>query len=206
MEEGRLGREATRSIIASLEKAGYMRRTRSQGKNGEFNWVTDVYSAPVSLELRTFDDNFKSADEPSMVDSHAVDALPVEPSIYKEQREQSNEEEKKDIISLAAPIRQKKICPTRCPDSLALTPEMLSWGQSNVPSINPTLETANFLDHHRARGTVFVDWIAAWRTWMRNAVKFQPLKQSVPYTGDPARMPHPTDPRRYADGRLKPVV
>jgi hypothetical protein len=35
-------------------------------------------------------------------------------------------------------------------------------------------ETAQFLDYHRARGSVFKDWAAAWRTWMRNAAKFQP--------------------------------
>lgn len=33
-------------------------------------------------------------------------------------------------------------------------------------------ELANFLDHHTARGTVFKDWQAAFRTWLRNAVKF----------------------------------
>lgn len=30
-----------------------------------------------------------------------------------------------------------------------------------------------FLDHHRAKGSVFRDWDAAWRTWVRNGVDFQ---------------------------------
>ena len=29
-----------------------------------------------------------------------------------------------------------------------------------------------FRDHHRARGNVMIDWSAAWRTWVRNEVKF----------------------------------
>lgn len=35
-----------------------------------------------------------------------------------------------------------------------------------------TAETESFLDHHTAKGTLFSDWSAAWRTWIRNAVKF----------------------------------
>jgi aromatic ring-opening dioxygenase catalytic subunit (LigB family) len=31
---------------------------------------------------------------------------------------------------------------------------------------------AAFKDHHRARGTVFKDWQAAFRNWIRNEVKF----------------------------------
>lgn len=38
--------------------------------------------------------------------------------------------------------------------------------------VNLQAELANFLDHHTARGTVFKDWQAAFRTWLRNAVKF----------------------------------
>ena len=38
--------------------------------------------------------------------------------------------------------------------------------------VNLQAELANFLDHHAARGTVFKDWQAGFRTWLRNAVKF----------------------------------
>jgi hypothetical protein len=33
-------------------------------------------------------------------------------------------------------------------------------------------EWNKFKDHHRAKGSHFVDWDAAWRTWIRNAVEF----------------------------------
>lgn len=33
-------------------------------------------------------------------------------------------------------------------------------------------EAAQFRDHHASRGTVAKDWPATWRTWVRNALKF----------------------------------
>lgn len=34
-------------------------------------------------------------------------------------------------------------------------------------------EADQFRDHHHARGSTFKDWDAAWRTWVRNAIKFR---------------------------------
>lgn len=33
-------------------------------------------------------------------------------------------------------------------------------------------EVAKFLDHHRAKASVFADWLAAWRNWERRSVVF----------------------------------
>jgi len=33
-------------------------------------------------------------------------------------------------------------------------------------------EADRFRDHHLARGSIFKDWDAAWRTWVANAIKF----------------------------------
>jgi hypothetical protein len=49
--------------------------------------------------------------------------------------------------------------------------------------VDPTRELAAFRDHHDARGSRFVDWNAAFRTWLRNAVKFNragPLRSPSP--------------------------
>lgn len=35
-------------------------------------------------------------------------------------------------------------------------------------------EFAQFYDHHLKLGSLMADWHAAWRTWVRNAIKFQP--------------------------------
>lgn len=35
----------------------------------------------------------------------------------------------------------------------------------------------SFVDHHLKKGTEWVDWSAAWRTWVRNEVKFNQQRQ-----------------------------
>lgn len=50
---------------------------------------------------------------------------------------------------------------------------MASWGRSHCPNVHdPAQQTAQFLDHHRAKGSTFKDWTAAWRTWMSNAQRY----------------------------------
>lgn len=58
------------------------------------------------------------------------------------------------------------------PVDFFITDKMRMWAAEKVPSVDIETETAGFLDHHTARGTRFKDWEAAWRQWMRNAVKF----------------------------------
>lgn len=42
----------------------------------------------------------------------------------------------------------------------------------NPSRINDMAES--FRDHHRNKGTLGLDWAAAWRTWVRNEIKFAP--------------------------------
>jgi len=46
--------------------------------------------------------------------------------------------------------------------------------QPHLAAVNLDAETEKFLDHHRSRGTTFLDWQAAWRTWMARAKDFAP--------------------------------
>ena len=39
-------------------------------------------------------------------------------------------------------------------------------------------EYEKFRDYHLARGSVMKDWFAAWRTWTRNAIKFEEKKHA----------------------------
>jgi hypothetical protein len=57
-------------------------------------------------------------------------------------------------------------------DDFTVTDDMRAWAAEHVPGVPVDAETENFRDHHRAKGSVMKDWTAAWRTWMRNAVKF----------------------------------
>jgi hypothetical protein len=55
---------------------------------------------------------------------------------------------------------------------------MVDWLDS-VPNnhlVDMVYETEKFLDYHRARGTTFKDWTAAWRNWMRRAIEWAPVR------------------------------
>jgi hypothetical protein len=50
---------------------------------------------------------------------------------------------------------------------------MAPWAKENIPLVNWPAETENFIDYWQARAKddTKKDWLAAWRTWMRNAQK-----------------------------------
>ena len=61
---------------------------------------------------------------------------------------------------------------TRAPAQFSITDKMRDWyRQKKIPGDIDT-NTEHFLDHHRAKGSKFIDWVAAWRTWMNNEQKF----------------------------------
>lgn len=69
--------------------------------------------------------------------------------------------------------RDRKKSATRVPDSFEVTEPMWAWAQEQgVAHDRIEAETAKFMDHHKAKGSLFSDWHAGWRKWMRNAVEF----------------------------------
>ena len=49
---------------------------------------------------------------------------------------------------------------------------MRSWAKENTPGVAVESEFANFKDYYKSatgKNAVGLDWIAKWRTWMRNA-------------------------------------
>jgi hypothetical protein len=75
----------------------------------------------------------------------------------------------------------KKRRASQAPDRFPLTPTLREWAKTEAPGIDLDLETKNFLDHHRAKGSLFKDWTASWRTWMRNAAtKYAPRHLPAP--------------------------
>lgn len=60
------------------------------------------------------------------------------------------------------------------PDHLLITDSMRQWAREHDVTVDLAAETQQFLDHHRAKGSTFKDWTAAWRTWMRRTEKYAP--------------------------------
>lgn len=51
---------------------------------------------------------------------------------------------------------------------------MWAWAEEQgVTAEVIPIETDKFLDHHRAKGSMFSDWRAAWQNWMRKVVEFR---------------------------------
>lgn len=65
---------------------------------------------------------------------------------------------------------------TTAPKQLEITGGMYAWAANEHALSRKTVEfeTSRFLDHHRARGTTFKDWTAAWRNWMARVNEYSP--------------------------------
>lgn len=71
-----------------------------------------------------------------------------------------NEREKKRHIS------------TPIPTDFTVTDEMRLWAKEKCPLLSIEMETENWRDYHKAKGSTFKDWTAAWHTWFRNGQKW----------------------------------
>lgn len=88
----------------------------------------------------------------------------------------------------------------RIPDDFAVTERMRQWFIDQglgTKGVDGRLETEQFIDHHRSRGTTMLNWELAWHTWMRNAVKFNRSGSGRPTSNvhqlpvdDPTRQRH----------------
>lgn len=68
---------------------------------------------------------------------------------------------------------------SRAPKHLEITDEMRQWAQENGIAVDLEAETAAMLDHHRGKGNLHLDWVATWRTWMRNNQKWNSSKPTT---------------------------
>lgn len=79
------------------------------------------------------------------------------------------------LFQQATPVVKAKKNKTSAPDKFTISAEMKEWALANVPAVVHELDyqTTRFLDNARSNGRTYVDWLAAWRNWMRQAVEFK---------------------------------
>lgn len=90
---------------------------------------------------------------------------------------------------------------SRIPEDFTVTDAMIAWFNKNTPNLDGPGQTEAFMDHWRADASpkaLKVDWVAAWRTWMRNAVKWSSAP-SVPGPRQPGNDKPTTGQQRLAD-------
>jgi hypothetical protein len=68
--------------------------------------------------------------------------------------------------------RKVSRAPSACHFPSDWTPAPEAQTKALADGLNCAAEAEAFRDHHTAKGTRFTDWDAAFRTWLRNAVKF----------------------------------
>ena len=85
-------------------------------------------------------------------------------SLFDVKREQQS----KPAKTKKAPQRQ-----TPVPKDFAVTAEMKAWAAAKTPLVvDLEFETEQFVDHWTAKRELRADWLATWRTWMRNQQKW----------------------------------
>lgn len=93
---------------------------------------------------------------------------------------------------------------TSAPDAMPIEERMYVWAEAKgLDRARVDREHERFLDHHRAKGTTFTNWGAAWRTWMSRALEYAPRtqQQRPSATGHtPYRQQHPDS--AYHEGQF----
>jgi hypothetical protein len=76
----------------------------------------------------------------------------------------------KKTINKETKVKDKNRVATRIPENFEVTDAMRDWAAKETPSVDVELQTANFRDYwaSKAKDATKLDWVAAWRTWMRN--------------------------------------
>lgn len=69
---------------------------------------------------------------------------------------------------------------TTAPETFEITAALAQWALTEHKLTRQQVEfqTPLFLDHHRAKGSEFKDWNAAWRTWMGRVNQYAPRGSS----------------------------
>jgi biotin operon repressor len=76
--------------------------------------------------------------------------------------------------------RGKPARKTGAPDIFPVTPEMKKYANEKGYIKDLEVMTESFLIHHRANGSEFSSWYAAWQKWLRNDIKWNPPQKPEP--------------------------
>ena len=131
---------------------------------------------------------------------HVTDVTDVTPCNAQNREEQNRKESIETCAELSAcahstpnaaqaplePDKKKsysKKSSTPFPDGFVITPAIAEWTRQKIPDCDINSEFEAFSDHHVSHGNRFVDWNAAWRTWIQRKLQFHtraPAQKSAP--------------------------
>ena len=164
--------------IASKAIAPLLWLLASEAKNGEFN--ADVVELAFRLRMTTkeVNDGLKPLiSKGFFVDASGVLANCKQLAIPETETEREGEGEAKE----KKPKKVEKQ-ETQIPDDFVANATAINLAKELNISLSD--EFPKFIDFHQAKGSVYKDWDAALRTWIRNSVKFnRPLSKQASFDG-----------------------
>jgi hypothetical protein len=128
------------------------------------NW--DKYQSEYHQKRNKQADKWKNKSKKSVRVTESVSEMSVTNDVIEGEGEGEVEEKSKSLV----PSAHKKR--STLPLDFQLTPDLRAFAIDQGVQ-DPHTEFSAFRDYHQARGSVFRDWPAAWRTWARNYSKFR---------------------------------
>jgi hypothetical protein len=167
MKKCACGRKKYDAMVRRLKQFGYLKIDRQRLENGQFGdyvWELNYTPEPVSQ-------NATCGETPTVAsaDVGKGNHLSV-----------TNSKNKKPI---GKPIVKKSTRQTQMPkdwEPPPLSPTMQSKIQ-NLTLEEIDHEAHQFRNHHTAKASKYVDWDAAWRTWIGNAAKWKKPERGKRY-------------------------
>jgi hypothetical protein len=173
------GRDAIQSALNELTDLGYRTVVKKQKADG--TWTTEAHwfhTPEEPTEGRVSRPSEKpSVGEPVPPPEHHLQntksgaALPPLPTM----------EGRTETFASRAAVKspRAKGVATPMPKDFQPSPAMVAWTKEHCPDIDAKREWTSFVNHHEAKGSRFVKWDAAWRTWANNAQKWAEQRSKV---------------------------
>lgn len=165
-QKARITERGAQKIVRRLEETGWLKIATGGGrgcKNSYLITPRNPEREAVNTEANPERETVNEAETPN------GEAINPERRFTRTVIEPSEEEEPLCVSPSKKP--PKRGC--QLPDGWVPSERNVSDARTrNFSDEEISHEADRFADHHRARGTVFKDWDAAWRTWLGNARKF----------------------------------
>ncbi len=169
-------RLVSHGVLARGDRAALARRLGRKPQETPVPYVVEVHPVEVHpVEVQTMDLHRVSAappgDGPPGTPGDGPDPLtdPLRDPPIERARERAASTSRPSGVAKAKTEPKRKSSAPPADDAAALAAWLARW---DIPSPESDRVVAHFLDHHRAKGSTFLDWAAAWRTWRAREADF----------------------------------
>ncbi len=164
--------------IASKAIAPLLWLLASESKTGEFN----ANVIELAFRLRMTEKEVNDGLNPLISKGFFVDASGLLADCKQLAIPETETETEREGEAKAKKPKKVEKQETQVPDDFVANATAINLAKELNVSLND--EFPKFIDFHKAKGSVYKDWDAALRTWIRNSVKFnRPLSKQASFDG-----------------------